>query len=356
MKHKWRGLQTQQAQLGSKSSLNIYPLIVYFWNIPAVVVVKWRDVSRKHASCKNKTQLMFQINLHLIKSCEWLRSCWGPDPHCSAAPPLWQVAAGGSTPDPLLSSKPVLSSLVHPADMLALLAAGCVFFPGLFLVSRRTLTHLLGWRDRDAVVVSTRWGHEPAEGYFHFIFLRQSLLRDKHIFHQTAEQTYLVSLCGCLQVHPFFFSDGLIWFLLVTVLSLFVVLLSVFVVVSCLSVVVRCLRSCLKSFVWSCLHHVSSNCWDVSCSSDTRSISRMWRKNILDVLMNIQDICPLSQCNYIYWIGCLCVGSLVSSIQAVLASSAGYVIISSCRDILEDRWGLNPPDCCRHCYKFQFSF
>ncbi|XP_061568347.1 ceramide synthase-like [Cololabis saira] len=40
--------------------------------------------------------------------------------------------------------------------MLALLAAGSVFFPRLFLVSRRTLTLLMGWRDGDAVLVSTR--------------------------------------------------------------------------------------------------------------------------------------------------------------------------------------------------------
>ncbi|XP_020560663.1 protein FAM57B isoform X1 [Oryzias latipes] len=40
--------------------------------------------------------------------------------------------------------------------MLALLAAGSVFFPGLFLVSRRTLQCLLGWSEGDAVIVSSR--------------------------------------------------------------------------------------------------------------------------------------------------------------------------------------------------------
>lgn len=36
-----------------------------------------------------------------------------------------------------------------------------------------------------------------------------------------------------------------------------------------------------------------------------------------------------------------CPLSLVSSIQAVMASSAGCIITSSCRDIMEDRWGLH---------------
>uniref|UniRef100_A0A3Q3GID3 TLC domain containing 3B n=1 Tax=Kryptolebias marmoratus TaxID=37003 RepID=A0A3Q3GID3_KRYMA len=40
--------------------------------------------------------------------------------------------------------------------MLALLAAGSVFFPGLFLVSKRTLKLLMGWSEADAVVLSTR--------------------------------------------------------------------------------------------------------------------------------------------------------------------------------------------------------
>uniref|UniRef100_A0A3P9MN54 TLC domain-containing protein n=1 Tax=Oryzias latipes TaxID=8090 RepID=A0A3P9MN54_ORYLA len=40
--------------------------------------------------------------------------------------------------------------------MLAQLAAGSVFFPGLFLVFRRTLQCLLGWSEADAVIVSSR--------------------------------------------------------------------------------------------------------------------------------------------------------------------------------------------------------
>ncbi|KAG7233417.1 hypothetical protein INR49_007042 [Caranx melampygus] len=37
-----------------------------------------------------------------------------------------------------------------------LVAAGSVFFPGLFLLSRATLRHMMGWMDGDAAVVSTR--------------------------------------------------------------------------------------------------------------------------------------------------------------------------------------------------------
>ncbi|MEQ2249240.1 hypothetical protein ILYODFUR_027408 [Ilyodon furcidens] len=40
--------------------------------------------------------------------------------------------------------------------MLGLLAAGAVFFPGLFLVAKRALKHLMGWPEGDAVVLSTR--------------------------------------------------------------------------------------------------------------------------------------------------------------------------------------------------------
>ncbi|KAM4717047.1 ceramide synthase-like [Anableps anableps] len=40
--------------------------------------------------------------------------------------------------------------------MLGLLAAGSVFFPGLFLASKGTLTRLMGWSEADAVVISTR--------------------------------------------------------------------------------------------------------------------------------------------------------------------------------------------------------
>ncbi|XP_044037503.1 ceramide synthase-like [Siniperca chuatsi] len=40
--------------------------------------------------------------------------------------------------------------------MLALLAAGSVFFPGLFLLSKQTLKHMMGWREGDAAIVSTR--------------------------------------------------------------------------------------------------------------------------------------------------------------------------------------------------------
>ncbi|XP_038564291.1 TLC domain containing 3Ba [Micropterus salmoides] len=40
--------------------------------------------------------------------------------------------------------------------MLALLAAGSVFFPGLFMVSKKTLKHTRGWREGDAAIVSAR--------------------------------------------------------------------------------------------------------------------------------------------------------------------------------------------------------
>ncbi|XP_029364813.1 TLC domain containing 3Ba isoform X2 [Echeneis naucrates] len=39
---------------------------------------------------------------------------------------------------------------------LVLIAAGSVFFPGLFLLSKLTLRHLIGWTEGDAAVVSTR--------------------------------------------------------------------------------------------------------------------------------------------------------------------------------------------------------
>nr|XP_046270156.1 ceramide synthase-like [Scatophagus argus] len=40
--------------------------------------------------------------------------------------------------------------------MLALMAAGSVFFPGLFVLSKETLKHLMRWSEGDAAVVSTR--------------------------------------------------------------------------------------------------------------------------------------------------------------------------------------------------------
>ncbi|XP_053194141.1 ceramide synthase-like [Scomber japonicus] len=40
--------------------------------------------------------------------------------------------------------------------MLALMAAGSVFFPGLFLLSKRSLTHTMGWTEGDAATVSAR--------------------------------------------------------------------------------------------------------------------------------------------------------------------------------------------------------
>ncbi|XP_042249316.1 ceramide synthase-like isoform X1 [Thunnus maccoyii] len=40
--------------------------------------------------------------------------------------------------------------------MLALLAAGSVFFPGLFLMSKQALKHMMGWREGDAATVSAR--------------------------------------------------------------------------------------------------------------------------------------------------------------------------------------------------------
>ncbi|KAM8723971.1 TLC domain containing 3Ba [Acanthopagrus schlegelii] len=40
--------------------------------------------------------------------------------------------------------------------MLALVAAGSVFFPGLFVLSKQTLKRLMGWSEGDAAIVSTR--------------------------------------------------------------------------------------------------------------------------------------------------------------------------------------------------------
>uniref|UniRef100_A0A3Q0SSK5 Solute carrier family 40 protein n=1 Tax=Amphilophus citrinellus TaxID=61819 RepID=A0A3Q0SSK5_AMPCI len=40
--------------------------------------------------------------------------------------------------------------------MWALVAAGSIFFPGLFLLSKQTLRQLMGWSEGDAAVVSTR--------------------------------------------------------------------------------------------------------------------------------------------------------------------------------------------------------
>uniref|UniRef100_UPI0037E79C76 ceramide synthase-like n=1 Tax=Semicossyphus pulcher TaxID=241346 RepID=UPI0037E79C76 len=40
--------------------------------------------------------------------------------------------------------------------MLALMAAGSVFFPGLFLLSKKGLKHMMGWSEGDAAIVSTR--------------------------------------------------------------------------------------------------------------------------------------------------------------------------------------------------------
>uniref|UniRef100_A0A3Q3SNP4 TLC domain containing 3Ba n=1 Tax=Mastacembelus armatus TaxID=205130 RepID=A0A3Q3SNP4_9TELE len=40
--------------------------------------------------------------------------------------------------------------------MLALIAAGSVFFPGVFLLSKQALKHRMGWSEGDAAVVSTR--------------------------------------------------------------------------------------------------------------------------------------------------------------------------------------------------------
>uniref|UniRef100_A0A3B4XIN0 Protein FAM57B-like n=2 Tax=Seriola TaxID=8160 RepID=A0A3B4XIN0_SERLL len=39
---------------------------------------------------------------------------------------------------------------------LTLISAGSVFFPGLFLLSKLTLRHMMGWEEGDAAVVSTR--------------------------------------------------------------------------------------------------------------------------------------------------------------------------------------------------------
>ena len=64
----------------------------------------------------------------------------------------------------LLQTRP-LSALIHThqhnthtlsASMLALVAAGSVFFPGLFLVSKHALKRPMGWSEGDAVVLSTR--------------------------------------------------------------------------------------------------------------------------------------------------------------------------------------------------------
>uniref|UniRef100_H3CC30 TLC domain containing 3B n=1 Tax=Tetraodon nigroviridis TaxID=99883 RepID=H3CC30_TETNG len=40
--------------------------------------------------------------------------------------------------------------------MAGLVAAGCVFFPGLFALSKRTLRHVMGWSEGDAATVATR--------------------------------------------------------------------------------------------------------------------------------------------------------------------------------------------------------
>uniref|UniRef100_A0A3Q4G7H2 Uncharacterized protein n=1 Tax=Neolamprologus brichardi TaxID=32507 RepID=A0A3Q4G7H2_NEOBR len=40
--------------------------------------------------------------------------------------------------------------------MWGLVAAGSVFFPGLFLLSKRALKQLMGWSEGDAAVMSTR--------------------------------------------------------------------------------------------------------------------------------------------------------------------------------------------------------
>ena len=44
-------------------------------------------------------------------------------------------------------------------NMLSILAAGSVFFPGLFLLSKQCLKHIPGlrWSEGDAVIVSARW-------------------------------------------------------------------------------------------------------------------------------------------------------------------------------------------------------
>ncbi|MEQ2312900.1 hypothetical protein AMECASPLE_036152, partial [Ameca splendens] len=52
------------------------------------------------------------------------------------------------------------------SGMLGLLAAGAVFFPGLFLVAKEALEHLMGWPEGDAVVLSTR--HWLTESYILF--------------------------------------------------------------------------------------------------------------------------------------------------------------------------------------------
>ncbi|XP_067333832.1 ceramide synthase-like isoform X2 [Channa argus] len=50
--------------------------------------------------------------------------------------------------------------------MSALLAAGSVFFPGLFLLSKQTLKHVMGWSEGDAAIVSTR--HWLTDSYILF--------------------------------------------------------------------------------------------------------------------------------------------------------------------------------------------
>lgn len=40
--------------------------------------------------------------------------------------------------------------------MAGLVAAGCVFFPGLFVLSKRTLRRAAGWSEGDATVVAAR--------------------------------------------------------------------------------------------------------------------------------------------------------------------------------------------------------
>ncbi|CAJ1076458.1 protein FAM57B-like [Xyrichtys novacula] len=40
---------------------------------------------------------------------------------------------------------------------MALVAAGSIFFPGLFLLSKKSLKHMMGWSEGDAAIVSTRF-------------------------------------------------------------------------------------------------------------------------------------------------------------------------------------------------------
>ncbi len=79
-----------------------------------------------------------------------------------------------------------------PGTMLTILAAGSVFFPGLFLLSKQCLKSIpaLRWSERDAVIVSARWDLPKC---FQFLRLLHVCLQR---FHPSCFRLIL-SLAGC---------------------------------------------------------------------------------------------------------------------------------------------------------------